>query len=72
MNKDRRKLISAKNKIIEAYTDAVETFESSEWESAPSGEWAEYNVNKLQDESVMNGLQEAVLIVCPNYFSNKG
>lgn len=44
--------------ITEAYENAFAYFDSMEWESAPSGEWAEYNHAKLAASAAVNAIED--------------
>ncbi len=51
------------NKIQKAIKNQEEYVENYETESAPSGEWAEYNWEYLQEEGFLLGMQEISEIV---------
>ncbi len=48
------------NSLQKLLKDAEEDFDNTETESAPSGEWAEYNINFLQKESYLEGIQDTI------------
>ena len=56
----RKEKILKTNNILKVYYKAVREFNSIEWESAPSGEFAEYNVNKLAAEGAVAAIEEVL------------
>ncbi len=52
-----------KKEIKKRLDEAQEQFDDMESESAPSGEWAEYNVWYIQQEAVVLAWEEAYDIV---------
>lgn len=46
--------------IFEIYNDRLAYFETLETESAPSGEWDEYNINWLQEQATVMGMEEII------------
>jgi hypothetical protein len=54
------------NKILEEYYSAYQYSNSLEWTSAPSGEFDEYNVKKIEAEAITATLESIVRILAPN------
>ncbi len=48
------------NEARKLLKEAEEIYDNTETESAPSGEWAEYNIDYLQAEARWHGMQELV------------
>jgi hypothetical protein len=53
------------NKIIIKYYEAYNYSKSLEWESAPSGEFTEYNSAKLEAEAITEVLESVLRILAP-------
>jgi hypothetical protein len=55
-------------KQLKALLDkAYKNFENTEQVSAPSGEWAEYNIDFITREAYLEGVQDAVNAVKQSY-----
>jgi len=62
----RTKTDREKNNIVDLLKDyelEYEKYYTSETESAPSGEWEEYNVGYLQNESYCSGMRYALIVL---------
>lgn len=51
------------NKLIELLKVEQDTFDNMETESAPSGEWEEYNYPYMIQEAMVDILEQAIVLV---------
>ena len=63
LRKQNKKMKKNIVKLIRLYQQEVEIYDNWETESAPSGEWAEYNYDFIAQEARVYALREALDIL---------
>ena len=57
------KLLTKEEQALELFEDASEVLDSMSYKSAPSGEFAAYNVDIIAQEALVDGMLEILVVL---------